>query len=126
MTTRPDAWEQWFRSHDVRFDNVHGMLFDQFTTIAEAASVGVGVSLIPSFMIEEELRSGRLVAAVAGRCRAKRPIISPACRIAPGMRRLRVSEAGSLRRPLPGQAVADETFRRKPVGGLARPARLSQ
>ena len=66
MTTRPDAWEQWFRSHGVVFDNVHGMLFDQFTTIAEAASAGLGVSLIPAFMIEEELRSGRLVAAVAG------------------------------------------------------------
>ncbi|HCJ72137.1 MAG TPA: LysR family transcriptional regulator, partial [Agrobacterium sp.] len=56
MTTRPDAWEQWFRSHGVVFDNVHGMLFDQFTTIAEAASAGLGVSLIPAFMIEEELR----------------------------------------------------------------------
>ena len=66
MTTRPDAWEQWFRSHGVVFDNVHGMLFDQFTTITEAASAGLGVSLIPAFMIEEELRSGRLVAAVAG------------------------------------------------------------
>lgn len=66
MTTRPDAWEQWFRSHDVVFDNVHGMLFDQFTTIAEAASAGVGASLVPSFMIGEELRSGRLVAAVTG------------------------------------------------------------
>ncbi len=66
MTTRPDAWEKWFRSHNVSFDNLHGMLFDQFTTIAEAASFGVGVALIPSFMIEDEMQTGKLVKAVSG------------------------------------------------------------
>lgn len=66
MTTRPDAWEKWFRSRAVMFDNLHGMLFDQFTTISEAACVGVGAALIPSFLIEEELRTGKLVSAVSG------------------------------------------------------------
>lgn len=66
MTTRPDAWETWFNAHDVPFDNVHGMLFDQFTTVAEAACCDLGAALVPSFMIADELRLGKLVVAVAG------------------------------------------------------------
>ena len=66
MTTRPDAWEKWFNARDVLFDNVHGMLFDQFTTVAKAACCDLGAALLPSFMISEELSSGKLVAAVPG------------------------------------------------------------
>jgi LysR family glycine cleavage system transcriptional activator len=64
MTTRPDAWEQWLAHHAVAFDTVHGMLFDQFATAAEAAAAGLGVALVPDFLVEEELRSGRLVLAL--------------------------------------------------------------
>lgn len=66
MTTRPDAWEKWFTAHGVLFDNIHGMLFDQFTTVAKAACVDLGAALLPSFLIAEELQSGQLVEAVTG------------------------------------------------------------
>lgn len=64
LTTRPDAWERWFADSGVVFESVHGMLFDQFATAAQAAIAGLGVALLPTFLIQEELKRGDLVAAV--------------------------------------------------------------
>lgn len=64
LTTRPDAWEKWLRQNGVEFDSVHGMLFDQFATAAQAAIAGLGVALLPVFLIQEELERGELVAAI--------------------------------------------------------------
>ncbi len=64
MTTRPDAWERWLRLYDAPADNVQGMLFDQFATVAQVARAGLGVALLPVFLIEEELKSGQLVRAL--------------------------------------------------------------
>lgn len=64
LTTRPDAWERWFDLAGEPPFAVHGMLFDQFATAAQAAIAGLGVALLPIFLITEELESGRLVRAV--------------------------------------------------------------
>ncbi|MBP2302707.1 LysR family transcriptional regulator [Azospirillum picis] len=64
LTSRPDAWERWLALHDAPADAVHGMLFDQFATAAQAAAAGLGLALLPLFLIEEELRDGRLVPAL--------------------------------------------------------------
>lgn len=64
LTTRPDAWERWFSLHGVPAQSVRGMLFDQFATAAQAAIAGLGVALLPEFLIEEELETGRLVRAL--------------------------------------------------------------
>jgi LysR family transcriptional regulator, glycine cleavage system transcriptional activator len=64
LTSRPDAWEKWFLANDTPFQRVHGMLFDQFATAAQAAVAGLGVALLPTFLIEEELKRGTLVAAI--------------------------------------------------------------
>lgn len=64
LTSRPDAWEQWMTQHGVPAQAVHGMLFDQFATVAQAAISGLGVALLPDFLIEDELRSGKLVLAL--------------------------------------------------------------
>ncbi|MGO7741122.1 LysR substrate-binding domain-containing protein, partial [Rhizobium johnstonii] len=61
LTTRPDAWEQWFASNGVSFESVHGMLFDQFATAAQAEIAGLGVALLPTFLMQEEIRRGDLV-----------------------------------------------------------------
>ncbi|WP_454852613.1 LysR family transcriptional regulator [Rhizobium binxianense] len=66
LSTRPDAWERWFAGNDVAFESVHGMLFDQFATAAQAAIAGLGVALLPTFLIGDELRRGDLIAAVDG------------------------------------------------------------
>ncbi|RJF90246.1 LysR substrate-binding domain-containing protein [Sphingomonas cavernae] len=40
------------------------MLFDQFSTLIQAAVVGLGVALLPALLVEEELSSGTLVKAM--------------------------------------------------------------
>lgn len=64
LTSRPDAWEHWLLAHGVDAHAVHGMLFDQFATAAQAAIAGLGVALLPEFLIQEELASGQLVRAL--------------------------------------------------------------
>ncbi|MDX1465113.1 MAG: LysR family transcriptional regulator [Halomonas sp.] len=61
--SRPQAWSQWFAAkgldpatmrHDQAFEHLHYML--------EAALVGLGVAIAPSYLVEEDLRTGRLIA----------------------------------------------------------------
>ena len=61
ITSRPDAWERWFAANGALAEGVEGMLFDQFATAAQAAIAGLGVALLPSFLIGEELARGDLV-----------------------------------------------------------------
>lgn len=65
LASRPDAWQRWFACHQVALGETQGMLFDQFATAAQAAMVGVGVALLPRFLIAHELRQGDLVCALA-------------------------------------------------------------
>jgi DNA-binding transcriptional LysR family regulator len=64
LSARPDAWETWLLSNKVLFGAVHGMLFDQFATMMEAARAGLGAALLPRFLIDRELEGGELVDAV--------------------------------------------------------------
>lgn len=64
LTTRPDAWERWLRRYEVDDNAVHGMLFDQFAALAEAAMAGLGVALLPEFLFERELAGKQLVPAL--------------------------------------------------------------
>ncbi|MCQ1855351.1 LysR family transcriptional regulator [Neorhizobium galegae] len=64
LNTRPDAWELWFSKNRITFDALHGMLFDQFITMVEAATAGLGAALLPRFLIGRELEQGLLVPAV--------------------------------------------------------------
>ena len=64
LVSRPDAWERWFAAMGIETDDVHGMLIDQFATAAQAATAGMGVALLPKFLIEAELSRGDLVEAV--------------------------------------------------------------
>ena len=64
LTSRPDAWRRWFDSQHCSMGEVQGMLFDQFATTAQAAMAGVGVALLPRFLMERELKAGDLVPAL--------------------------------------------------------------
>ena len=68
LTTRPDAWERWFNIHGVNAEGISGMLVDQFATAAQAAisGSGMGVALLPHFLIETELARGDLVELMQG------------------------------------------------------------
>lgn len=61
LTTRPRLWSQWLEANGVPADNGYrGNRFDQFSMVIGAALSGIGVALVPVYLIEEELRSGEL------------------------------------------------------------------
>lgn len=64
LTSRPDAWERWLRHHGADAEQVHGMLFDQFDSLAAAAMAGLGLALLPEFLFQDELARGQLVPAL--------------------------------------------------------------
>ncbi len=64
LVSRPDAWERWFKAMGVEVDEVHGMLVDQFAMAAQAAISGLGVALLPRFLIKDELQRGDLIEAM--------------------------------------------------------------
>ncbi|MFC0209694.1 LysR substrate-binding domain-containing protein [Chelativorans intermedius] len=66
LETRPDAWENWFARNGHPVAGLRGMLFDQFSTMAQAAIHGMGVALLPSYLAESEIRNGRLQMVLSG------------------------------------------------------------
>lgn len=66
LDTRPDAWEQWFATQGIEAFGVRGMLFDQFSTMIQATVHGLGVALLPSYLVAQDLQEGRLVSAWDG------------------------------------------------------------
>ena len=40
------------------------MLFDQFSSLAEAAALGNGVALLPDFVADELIKDGRVIPAI--------------------------------------------------------------
>jgi LysR family glycine cleavage system transcriptional activator len=71
LSSRPDAWERWFEGRGVQIGPIHGMLIDQFATAAQAAASGLGLALLPEFLIRSELERGELVQAVDGRVESR-------------------------------------------------------
>lgn len=63
LETRPGAWADWFAQHGTASESVAGMLFDQFSTMAQAAAHGMGVALLPDYLADSEIGRGRLVRA---------------------------------------------------------------
>ncbi len=63
IETRPQAWAEWFARSGVTAPTpLPGTMYDQFSTITQAALHGLGVALMPDYLVEEELATGRLVA----------------------------------------------------------------
>ena len=65
LATRPDAWPVWLAQQGVTSTGSGGMVFDQIATMAQATVHGIGFALLPEFLIENELATGRLVPALS-------------------------------------------------------------
>ena len=64
QSTRPYGWQQWFESAGIRAGNaLAGPRYELFSMLAVAAAHGLGVALVPLFLIENELARGELVIA---------------------------------------------------------------
>lgn len=63
QSTRPYAWREWFGTRNLRVEgDMAGPRLELFSMLAEAAIQGMGVALIPPFLVQDELDSGLLVA----------------------------------------------------------------
>jgi DNA-binding transcriptional LysR family regulator len=62
LETRPAAWRDWFAGQGHQGALPQGMLFDQFAPMIEAAVHGLGLALVPEFLVRQELAEGRLAA----------------------------------------------------------------
>lgn len=66
QSTRPDAWRQWFNSAGVSAEaDMAGIRLELFSMLAQAAIEGLGVTLIPPFLIQQEITAGHLIALSA-------------------------------------------------------------
>lgn len=63
---RPRAWQKWFAAKGVETGRLPGMTYDQFPTIVQAALHGLGVALLPDFLVQQEISDGRLQIAIGG------------------------------------------------------------
>jgi LysR family glycine cleavage system transcriptional activator len=61
LATRPKLWTEWLQANGSPTGTAfHGHRFDQFNMVIEAALHGLGFGLLPRYLIEEELITGRL------------------------------------------------------------------
>jgi len=63
LESRANAWHDWFAAQGLDLTiNSPGMLCQQFSLVIQAAIAGVGVALLPRFLIRGELERRELVA----------------------------------------------------------------
>jgi len=73
QATRPDAWRQWFDAQGVDAPRaVAGPRYELFSMQAAAAIAGLGVALMPTLLVQDELASGALVVACPQPLKAQR------------------------------------------------------
>jgi len=61
LASRPDAWAHFQRALSAEPSRISpGIQFDQFSMIISAALSGLGVGLLPSYLIESEIAAGTL------------------------------------------------------------------
>ena len=63
LETRPRGWQRWLAGLGIETTLPPGMVFDQFSTMAQAAIHGLGIALLPTFFAEPYLKSGQLLLA---------------------------------------------------------------
>jgi LysR family glycine cleavage system transcriptional activator len=62
QSTRPGAWAEWHRQAGLSGRAAYrGPTYDQFGMAAAAAAAGIGVALLPAFLVEMHIAQGKLV-----------------------------------------------------------------
>lgn len=63
LESRTGDWGRWLAHHGTPNQRPPAMLFDQFATMTQGAIHGLGLALLPVFLIERELTENRLIPA---------------------------------------------------------------
>ncbi len=61
LESRTGDWGRWLAHHGAPGLRPPGMMFDQFATLTQGAIHGMGLALIPTFLIQRELAERRLI-----------------------------------------------------------------
>jgi len=63
IATRPNGWRDWLKAANLEsIDGENGPKFEHFTMAMQAAIAGLGVALLPTFAIGDEMANGRIIA----------------------------------------------------------------
>jgi len=66
QATRPHAWGEWLSAQGLDPERaLNGPSFEQFAMVAQAAAAGLGLAIVPRFLVEDELKSGALMIPLA-------------------------------------------------------------
>ncbi|WP_342357153.1 LysR substrate-binding domain-containing protein [Paraburkholderia sacchari] len=64
VVSRPTAWRDWFANHGYTGGGLKlGPQFEMTEHLIQAVSAGLGIGLVPKFLVEKELEAGTLVIA---------------------------------------------------------------
>ncbi|MFZ6874755.1 LysR substrate-binding domain-containing protein [Undibacterium sp. Di27W] len=63
--TRPRAWQQWQKLSGQTATGKSRATYEHFYLSLQAASAGLGIAMASAYMVEDEIRSGQLLAAHA-------------------------------------------------------------
>lgn len=66
LDSRTGDWGRWLAHYGEAAQRPAAMMFDQFSTMATAALHGLGAALLPTFIAQEHLKTGRLMAVFGG------------------------------------------------------------
>ncbi|MGB3288216.1 MAG: LysR substrate-binding domain-containing protein [Burkholderiaceae bacterium] len=68
MLSRPDAWRQWYQAQGWEYlpSMNAGPRYELFSMTLAAIRAGLGVALVPRFLVRDDLASGSLVAPSSG------------------------------------------------------------
>ena len=61
LRSRPNVWSNSFSHKGIELENTHGFQFDQFASMIQASIFGLGAAIVPKYLIDSELKEGRLV-----------------------------------------------------------------
>ena len=61
LATRPGAWAKWLASNELAVPVEQGMLFENFLIVAQAAIAGLGIALLPKFLVQNEIDRDELI-----------------------------------------------------------------
>ncbi|HLR77971.1 MAG TPA: LysR substrate-binding domain-containing protein [Burkholderiaceae bacterium] len=68
IMSRPEAWRQWYQAQGLDYlpSMSAGPRYELFTMTLESVRAGLGVALLPRFLLAEDLQQGRIVVPVPG------------------------------------------------------------
>lgn len=71
-TTRPYLWRDWLADAGASGVNgIAGPKFEYYSLVIQAAIAGIGVAILPDFLVREEIQSGALMVAYPHRMRCE-------------------------------------------------------